>query len=618
MKKTIAHILVGMLVLQMLVLFITPISGDKIDIEDKKEFENVVPDEIIIKFKEGVNKDTIRSINSIHGLSVISESSYSGFYRLKIPKGKTVSEMVNRFRYNPFVEHAEPNYIAKISMTPNDPYFSYQWHMLGLADGGINVQSAWDLATGTGTVVAIVDTGISTAGSDLTSTCFVSGYDFVNNDNDPTDDNGHGTHVAGTVAQSTNNGIGVCGVAFDSCLMPIKVMNSGGSGSYYDIIDGIYFAVNNGANIISMSIEGGSPHQGLEDALAYAYNNGVTCVAASGNSGQNGVAYPAAYDAYVIAVGATRYDKTRSYYSNYGSSLDVVAPGGDVYVDQNGDGYADGVLQETFDPNWGCHFWQGTSMATPHVSGVATLLYSNGVTSPDDIRSAIQNTAVDLGSTGWDIYYGYGLINAYNALQFNQGDNPPTCSITSPSGDATVSGDVTIEVTATDDAGVTRVDFYVDSSFLGSDTSEPYHIIWDSTTVSDGAHTLSATAFDTALQSTSDSINVIVDNINEPPVADAGPDQNVYVDYTVEFDGSGSYDPDEDIVLYEWDFGDGSPSGSGVTVSHIYNSIGIYIVILTVTDNSGLADSDQAIVTVEEAPLYIVEFYDSFEVSEWN
>lgn len=452
MKKTIATVLVGMLVFQVLALFIAPISGEKIDILVKKDMENFVPDEIIIKFNNGITNDAVRSINSANGLSIISKSTHSGFHRLTIPNGKTVIEMVEKLSKNPFVEYAEPNYIAQISMTPNDPYFSYQWHLLGLDDGGIDMQSAWDIATGSGAVVAVVDTGIS-VGTDLEDTCFVGGYDFVNDDNDTTDDNGHGTHVAGTVAQSTNNNLGVCGVAFNACLMPVKVLDQFGYGTYADIIDGINFAVNNGADIISMSLEGSSPSQGMEDALANAYNNGVTCVAASGNSGQNGVAYPAAYDDYVIAVGATRYDKTRAYYSNYGTSLDVVAPGGDINVDQNNDSYADGVLQQTFDPTWGYYFWQGTSMATPHVSGVAALLYSDGVTDPDDIRDALESNAVDLGSTGWDIYYGYGLINAYDALQNSTPNNPPTCTLSASPDSGNAPLTTTFSMTANDSDG---------------------------------------------------------------------------------------------------------------------------------------------------------------------
>ncbi len=254
---------------------------------------------------------------------------------------------------------------------------------------------------------------------DLSGNSFLGGWDFVNQDAHPNDDNGHGTHVSGTIAQTTNNGVGVAGVAFETTIMPVKVLNSAGSGTYQWIADGIYYAVDNGADIISMSLGGSSPSSTLEAAVAYAYNNGVVVVAASGND-NGAVGYPAAYDAYVIAVGATQYDEARAPYSNYGSSLDIVAPGGNTGVDQNGDGFADGVLQNTFGDtpvDWGFWFYQGTSMATPHVSGVAALLLARDSTlTPDEVRDILQSTADDLGVAGRDNTFGNGLVNTEAAL----------------------------------------------------------------------------------------------------------------------------------------------------------------------------------------------------------
>jgi subtilisin family serine protease len=256
---------------------------------------------------------------------------------------------------------------------------------------------------------------------DLSGTSFMDGLDFVNQDAHPNDDNGHGTHVSGTIAQTTLNGFGVAGVAFGTTIMPVKVLNSAGTGSHEWIANGIHYAVDNGADVINLSL-GGPGSDTLLEAVQYAYENGVVVVAASGN--ENGaISYPAAYDAYVIAVGATRYDETRSYYSNYGSSLDLVAPGGDTRdgVDQNMDGYRDGVLQNTFGNttvDWAYWFWQGTSMATPHVSGVAALLLArNPVLTPDEVRSVLQSTAEDLGIAGWDSTYGWGLVDAEAALR---------------------------------------------------------------------------------------------------------------------------------------------------------------------------------------------------------
>jgi len=386
------------------------------------------PGEFLVKFKPGLGEAAINAMNFEYGTSVKS-TLISGTKVLNVPPGKTVDEMVKIYESLSEVKYAEPNYVIHALMVPNDPYYSYQWHLDNDAYGGINMESAWDISTGTGVVVAVLDTGVAyedygayCQAPDLAGTTFVAGYDFVNSDAHPNDDNGHGTHATGTIAQTTNNGVGVAGVAFDCSIMPVKVLNATGSGSHSWIADGIRYAADNGADVISMSLGGPSSSQTMEDAVAYAYNNGVTLVASSGNDYQEGnpTNYPAAYDDYVIAVGATRYDETRSYYSNTGSYLDIVAPGGDTSVDQNEDSYYDGVLQQTFPEGYPCdfgyYFFQGTSMAAPHVSGVAALVIANGVTGPDNVRNRLQSTAEDKGTPGWDAEYGWGLVDAEAAL----------------------------------------------------------------------------------------------------------------------------------------------------------------------------------------------------------
>jgi serine protease len=312
------------------------------------------------------------------------------------------------------------NYKAEAFAAVNDPFVSFQWHF-----DSIQAQTAWDLSTGAGVVVAVLDTGLA-AGSQDGIGCTVSPIDIVNGDNNPADGDGHGTHVSGTVAQTTNNNVGVAGLAHGACVMPVKVLDDAGNGDFADIADGLVYAVNQGARVINMSL-GTNARFGvtsiavMDAALDYAYANGVTVVCASGNDGnRNNVSYPAIYPS-TIAVGATDFRNSVPRYSNKGTGLDLVAPGGDLGRDDNGDGYADGVLQETHSGgSWGYYFFQGTSMASPHVAAAAALLISQGIyTSPDQVRSALTCTALDLGSAGYDSASGHGLLQAFAALQFD-------------------------------------------------------------------------------------------------------------------------------------------------------------------------------------------------------
>lgn len=302
---------------------------------------------------------------------------------------------------------------------PNDPYYGYQWHL-----DQIGMPQAWTRNRGAGAVVAVIDTGVAyrseggfTQAPDLGQTRFVDGYDFVRNDAHPDDEHGHGTHVAGTVAQSTNNELGVAGVAPEAAIMPLKVLDASGRGGWGGIAAAIRYAADNGAHVINMSLGGGMPSRAVQRAIDYAHEKGVLVIAAAGNSSRSRVEYPARHN-HVLSVGAVRFDRELTFYSNYGEGLDVVAPGGDLRVDQNGDGMPDGVLQNTLvggDPSRFDYLaWQGTSMATPHVAGVAALLYSAGLHDPDAREHAIKQSAEDLGDQR---RFGAGLVQAENALR---------------------------------------------------------------------------------------------------------------------------------------------------------------------------------------------------------
>ncbi|WP_440056529.1 S8 family serine peptidase (plasmid) [Pseudoalteromonas sp. T1lg65] len=313
----------------------------------------------------------------------------------------------------------------------DDPFATYQWNWQN-----IQAHNAWDITTGGNTIVAVLDTGLATNPVDGIN-CVIAPYDVYNPTGYPEDGDGHGTHVAGTVAQATNNNTGVAGLAHSACIMPVKVLDDNGSGSMAAIADGIYYAVNNGAHVINMSLGVSARYNITSDpildpALDYAFNNGVTVVAASGNdASKRNISYPASYKT-VISVGATDLVNQVTRYSNRGALLDIVAPGGDTSADQNGDGYGDGILQETrVNGSWGYYFFQGTSMASPHVAALSAMLISNGTaTTPDEIKTALTQTAVDLYDSGWDKISGAGLINAHAALQWQPGVTPPPVQCT--------------------------------------------------------------------------------------------------------------------------------------------------------------------------------------------
>jgi parallel beta-helix repeat protein len=310
---------------------------------------------------------------------------------------------------NGLVKYVEPNFRVKAFFTPNDPYWPDQW-----GPKKIEADFAWNTTVGSSDViVAIIDTGIDYTHPDLAANYAPLGLDWVNNDTDPLDDNGHGTHCAGIVAAATNNSIGIAGLA-QVHIMAEKALDLDGFGYYSWIIDAIYHAADAGAKIISMSFGGSDDSASVHDAIKYAYDHGVLLVAAAGNEGNSFLNYPAAYDE-VIAVSATDPADNLATFSSYGMWIELAAPGVDIYSTLPT--YNVTLTQDPFNKTLNYDYLSGTSMACPHVAGVAALAWS---AFPDytnyKIRQILRRTADDLGDVGFDEFYGYGRINAEKAV----------------------------------------------------------------------------------------------------------------------------------------------------------------------------------------------------------
>ena len=295
-------------------------------------------------------------------------------------------------RKNPNVAYVEPDPTARATAD------SIQWDMTA-----VTATKVWPTNTGTGVKVALIDTGMDYRHPDLAPN-YAGGYNFIARNNNPLDDNGHGTHVAGTIAAAAD-GTGIKGVAPSARLYPLKVLNSSGSGSYSNIIAALQWCVNNKMQIASMSLGATTNSKALHDATTAAYKAGVLLVAAAGNSGQAGgytvtVEYPAAFGA-VMAISAVDSNNVRPWWSSSGPKVELAAPGVNIVSDKMGGGLTT---------------MSGTSMACPHVSGVAALVYASGVSKPAWVRQRLVGTATDLGVAGRDPLYGYGLVNAERAV----------------------------------------------------------------------------------------------------------------------------------------------------------------------------------------------------------
>lgn len=403
--------------------------------------------EILIDLRDDLTDAEVRALDDaddrfelrLNSPHARDERLYVADFAVETPDAlRRQGRVLEQLRADPRVEHAEPNWVyhliesdpvgpseaatdapqRRVPADVDDPFFAKQWSfpMIGVPD-------AWAHADGQGVVVAVIDTGVAFEDrkrfrrvEDLAADGFVEGYDFLKDDAHPNDDHGHGTHVAGTIAQMTNNGLGVAGIAPKAKIMPLKVLSRRGAGTAGDIADAIRFAADEGAQVINLSLGGGPRSLIMEGAVRYARSKGVLVVCAAGNGARNRVEFPAAYVGS-FAVSSVGPDRKLAYYSSFGRQIDVAAPGGNKQLGEEA-----GILQNTITPvavdqrnNYLA--FQGTSMAAPHVAGVAALIMSTGLRDVVEVEKVLRATATDAGPKGWDERYGYGIIDARAAVE---------------------------------------------------------------------------------------------------------------------------------------------------------------------------------------------------------
>lgn len=377
---------------------------------------------------------------------------------VQVDRGESVTEAVTELRADAGVDYAVPNYTARAAAIWSDPgrsgeptgWTSLQWNFIG--DASVNAPEAWDLAAaldapgGRGAIVAVIDTGVAyeTRGRfkrapDLRRSTFMRGYDFVERDTHPNDEFGHGTHIAGTIAQRVDNGIGVTGLAYGAKIMPVRVLDENGEGGAYEISRGIRYAAKKGADVVNLSLEFDPSITARQvpdiiAAIRFAHRKGAVVVAAAGNESDASVAYPARAR-YALSVGATTEHQCQADYSNSGSGLDLVAPGGGNDAPNSDNPHDEqfcrpeitgrDIFQQTFlrgPRTFGLPSgYQGTSMAAAHVSATAALVIAGrrlgAKPDPGTVASHLRNTSRDLGPEGYETRYGHGLLDSAAALR---------------------------------------------------------------------------------------------------------------------------------------------------------------------------------------------------------
>ena len=417
----------------------------------------------------------------------------SNLHIVHLAPGKSETAVLALLAHHPQLKFAELDFKVSPQFAANDPYLGSQWHI-----PKVGAPSAWDLAQGVGVTIAILDSGVLPTHPDLVQ---VPGWNAYDNSSTTSDTLGHGTAVAGVAAGAMNNGIGVAGIAGAARILPIRITDSAGNGYVSAVASGVTYAADHGARVANCSWAPLYNSPSIQSAGTYLKSKGGLLVVAAGNSGANDGS-PATSS--MIPVSATDGSDLRASWSSFGNYVAVAAPGVGIWSTS-----ADGAYRSV----------SGTSFASPLTAGVVALMMSaNPALGSAQIESLLYASAVDLGAAGRDIYFGWGRVDAYAAVQAAKAavgadTQAPAVAVSSPVSGSTVSGLVAVDVAASDNVGVTRVDLRVNGNTVASDSVAPYQFSWNSSQSPNGSASLSAVAYDaTGNSKTSTAVSVNVAN----------------------------------------------------------------------------------------------------------
>lgn len=475
----------------LLIVMSVPLSGLALG-PDKNHHQT----RLLVKLSSDMSESDAAGMASKVGGKFGNAIGKTGFRVLNLPSSGNATGDAKKLNGLKGVEQIEYDYKVKPDDTPNDSSYGSQWHLSKMA-----CPTAWIYNKGAGITIAILDTGVDSTHPDLAGK-IVSGWNMYDNNATTSDVYGHGTAVAGVAAASTNNAMGVAGVGWNCSIMPIRISDTSGYGYSSTVANGLIWAADHGARVANVSYEFSTDSVVASAAKYFCDKGGVVTMSA----GNNSVTTTSSDNPYILTISASDSSDNITSWSNRGSNIDLAAPGASIYTTVRGGGYS---------------YWSGTSFSAPATAGAAGLVLSaNPSLNGYQAQDVLKQSANDLGAAGWDNQYGWGRVNASNAVQAAltyAGDTmAPSVSFASPIDGATVAGTVQLSMSAADNVAVSQLKLYKDGTLVSTLAASPYSYSYDTTKDANGLHTFEAVAYDAAGNSSSATLSLSV--YNQPDV----------------------------------------------------------------------------------------------------